>query len=156
MGCVPSGPQLIGFDTVEFERPWLVAVQPEGSALTGAFWIELEPPQFGTQNHLLRVGVVRDRLDLAVSLGGGGRYVGYDIETLGLIFDQQAEGAYIIGGLPPEASIVTATLADGTRLWQRPIAGLALFESPSSADFTVLDENGFEIFSSGCSVDDYC
>jgi hypothetical protein len=63
----------------------------------------------------------------------------------------------VIGGLPPEASVVATTLGDGTRVWQRPISGIAIFLDPSpqcvpsdgtplcSAEFIVLNANGNEI-----------
>ena len=64
----------------------------------------------------------------------------------------------VIGGLPPEASVVATTLGDGTNVWQRPISGIAIFLDPSpqcidpnpgritcSAEFMVLDVNGNEI-----------
>jgi len=63
----------------------------------------------------------------------------------------------VIGGLPPEASVVATTLGDGTRVWQRPISGIAIFLDPSpqcdpregpptcSTEFIVLNANGNEI-----------
>jgi hypothetical protein len=63
----------------------------------------------------------------------------------------------VIGGFPTEASVVATTLGDGTRVWQRPISGIAIFLDPSpqcvpsdgtptcSAEFFVLNANGNEI-----------
>ncbi|MDJ0954776.1 MAG: hypothetical protein QNJ81_13955 [Acidimicrobiia bacterium] len=53
--------------------------------------------------------------------------------------------AYVaIGGLPGETSVVTTTLSDGTRLWQRSFAGMAFFNSGTDLELTldVLDETG--------------
>lgn len=63
-----------------------------------------------------------------------------------------------IGGLPLEASVVTTTFSDGTKVWQRPISGIAIFEDPNKQcvgvsefdscafEYTVLDADGDEIF----------
>jgi hypothetical protein len=65
---------------------------------------------------------------------------------------------YVIAGLPLDASAVTLQLADGTPVWQRPVAGMVLLvDRPGTASvdedtgaratnrFTVLDADGAEI-----------
>ena len=66
-----------------------------------------------------------------------------------------------IGGLPLEASVITTTFSDGTKVWQRPISGIAIFDDPNKQcvpvsdhplplscefEYTVLDADGDEIF----------
>lgn len=63
----------------------------------------------------------------------------------------------VIAGLPPEASVVATTLADGTRVWQRPHLGMAIFVEPDpectpsdgsplcDIEVTVLNAEGVEI-----------
>ncbi len=51
---------------------------------------------------------------------------------------------FAVSGLPAEAAAVTFGLADGTVVWQRPVAGMALFVDNdfSGAPLTVLDADG--------------
>ena len=53
------------------------------------------------------------------------------------------------GGLPPQTSVVATTLSDGTGVWQRPISGLVIFDTPTDLTpaFTALDADGMEILS---------
>ena len=62
-----------------------------------------------------------------------------------------------IAGLPPEASVVSTTFADGTAIWQRPANGIVIFNDPErrcvtgqdaeacEGEFLVLDEAGQEL-----------
>jgi hypothetical protein len=45
-----------------------------------------------------------------------------DLEALG-----HARRVYVVAGLPVDAAVVTFELVDGTRVWQRPSGGMALF-----------------------------
>jgi hypothetical protein len=69
------------------------------------------------------------------------------------------DGPVVFGGLPPDASVITTTFEDGTRVWQRPVSGIAIFDDPNSncvlmggsangecgGGYTVLNANGDEI-----------
>jgi hypothetical protein len=71
--------------------------------------------------------------------------------------DYREDSPTVIGGLPPEASVVATTLEDGTKVWQRTISGIAIFSDPSSqcdpsdnpppcsAEYIVMNANGNEI-----------
>jgi hypothetical protein len=63
-----------------------------------------------------------------------------------------------IGGLPPEASVIATTFRDGTKVWQRPVSGLAIFDDPDrhcvdmdtapqecEGEYTVLNAAGDEL-----------
>ncbi len=90
--------------------------------------------------------------------GGGG--TGFEIGDLlvdragtrSVLFDPGPFGGrevYAMAGLPLDAAIVTAGLADGSVVWQRPLAGMALFVEGSQGKlvtpFSLLDARGDEI-----------
>jgi len=68
------------------------------------------------------------------------------------------DGPAVIGGLPLEASVITTTFSDGTKVWQRPISGIAIFHDPNKQcvggdedhfcefEYTGFDADGDEIF----------
>ena len=62
-----------------------------------------------------------------------------------------------IGGLPIEASVIATTFDDGSKVWQRPVNGIAIFDNAHKQcvqptdeifcdfEFTVFDAQGNEI-----------
>jgi len=83
---------------------------------------------------------------------------GYDhLEVPNVILVHGSDrGPLIIGGLPPEASVIATTFRDGTKVWQHPVSGLAIFDDPERAcvetatqecdgEYTVLNAAGDEL-----------
>lgn len=50
----------------------------------------------------------------------------------------------VIGGLPPDASVVTTTFGDGTMVWQRPVSGIAMLLDPNMRCFVATDDTWCE------------
>ncbi len=101
--------------------------------------VETEVDGFGV---VAGVGFDSDGLGMVLETGGG---TGFSINDL--LVDGFGNGGaiavldaftelespigprriYAVAGLPIDAAVVTLELADGTRVWQRPVGGMALF-----------------------------
>ena len=72
-----------------------------------------------------------------------------------ILVDDDGPGPVTIGGLPPEASVIATTFLDGTKVWQRPVSGIAIFDDPDrhcdtapqecEVEYTVLNAAGDEL-----------
>lgn len=127
-------------EPTEFARSWFVAAALDGTDASGYFWIETDPDEPWGVGPRLRLEVVPDSTDMAGSGMGGGMDHG---ETIGYSND----GVFAIGLLPAATSVVAAVMDDGTRFWQRPIGGLAVFEATAgrTGQFVALDESGAQL-----------
>lgn len=85
-------------------------------------------------------------LQLQFSDGAG---VGAPEQPPYMIIAGQSDSIAAIGGLPLATSVVATLLSDGTTLWQRPLPGIAVFDTGSNqaVSFTLLDADGLEILS---------
>ncbi len=57
------------------------------------------------------------------------------------IFSESGFG-FGIGGLPSTVAVVATELPDGTRLWQRPVSGIAFFTANGSFEFLFAEAGG--------------
>ena len=57
------------------------------------------------------------------------------------IFSESGFG-FGIGGLPSTVAVVATELPDGTRLWQRPVSGIAFFTANGSFEFLMAEAGG--------------
>ncbi len=57
------------------------------------------------------------------------------------IFSESGFG-FGIGGLPSTVAVVATELPDGTRLWQRPVSGIAFFTANGSVEFLMAEAGG--------------
>ncbi|HEY7627336.1 MAG TPA: hypothetical protein VH761_09715, partial [Ilumatobacteraceae bacterium] len=138
-----------------------------------------------TDGVLVRAGLditpadVADEVDVGFGIGRSG--TGYAINellidgsgrggVLGLAESVLGRRVYAFAGLPLQAALVRFDLADGSSVWQRPLAGMAVFldapgsgvdssEVQAAGPFVVLDSVGREIMRidvspSGVLVDD--
>lgn len=83
-------------------------------------------------------------------------------DSLGLLLVSDSGRGFATGiaGLPTQAAVVTAEYGDGTRVWQRPLFGMALFSNTTRVcqvepvegqgcapmEISILDQSGAELF----------
>jgi hypothetical protein len=61
------------------------------------------------------------------------------------IFSESGFG-FGIGGLPSTVAVVATELPDGTRLWQRPVSGIAFFTANGSFEFLMAEAGAPPLF----------
>ncbi len=125
------------------QRMWLGVARLEAAGATAA-WSLIEHPENPNAAPLLSLSI-----GTSGSGSGGFEFPGFPPHFIIAIRDGDRHSVATVGGLPPHTSVVATTLSDGTRIWQRPISGLVIFDTfPDVAPtFTVLDADGQEILS---------
>jgi len=161
---VPSNPEDEQFaDQFTTELPLVAGAQLSGTEYAAVFMIRLEfedetvsvSPSWSL---LYTPSYVQGTVFSEIGQMGWGEVDDQGPPNIILMFGgDNKEIPTVIGGLPPEASVIATTLGDGTRVWQRPISGIAIFPDPSppcvpfdgpptcSREFIVLNANGNEI-----------
>ncbi len=140
------------------EQLTLWAVELEGADVSAQFGAFLEYPAEGeTPEYEANI-----EFGLNLSPGSSQGSDGFQPpESLGLLLVSDVGKGFATGiaGLPPQAAVVAAVYGDGTRVWQRPLFGMALFndatrvcqEEPvegqgcAPMEISVLDESGTEL-----------